>query len=263
MPKIAPPKQKMSWRLWVRLSVWTIALASLALGAHEVNAFLAHDARFELSCQVNESACTSLEIRGTVHADKVRLQHVFTEDFGGSVFRIPLAERRRHLLAVDWVGTATVARVWPNRLVVTVSERTPVAFAKLPMGESGHYRMALIDSEGVLLSIPGRVRFHLPVLSGVTEDQTEADRRTSVKAAQNLLTDLGPQAKEISEVNAANPQDMRVVTQIAGTAVELWLGDQRYLPRYEHFVSHYEEIRKHSEDAGVFDLRMDDRILAK
>jgi hypothetical protein len=30
-----------------------------------------------------------------------------------------------------------------------------------------------------------------------------------------------------------------------------------------NFMNHYPEIRAHSEQARVFDLRMDDRILAK
>ena len=117
---------------------------------------------------------------------------------------MPLAERRRHLLAVDWVRTVSLSRVWPRGIAVTVTERVPVAFAKLPIADTTHYRFSLIDSEGVLLSLPPRVRFHLPVLSGVTESQTEADRRMRVKAMQHLLDDLGPQAKDISEINAAN-----------------------------------------------------------
>ena len=33
---------------------------------------------------------------------------------------------------------------------------------------------------------------------------------------QHLLDDLGPQAKDISEINAADPLDMRVITEIDG-----------------------------------------------
>jgi cell division septal protein FtsQ len=144
-----------------------------------------------------------------------------------------------------------------------VTERVPVAFAKLPIAGTSRYRFSLIDSEGVLLSIPPRVRFRLPVLSGVMEEQSEADRRVRVKAMQHLLDDLGPQAKDISEINAASTLEMRLIAEIDGHAVELWIGDQHYRSRYRHFVNNYEEIRKHSEQASVFDLRLDDRILAK
>jgi hypothetical protein len=84
-----------------------------------------------------------------------------------------------------------------------------------------------------------------------------------VQVMQHLLDDLGPQAKDISEINAADTLDMRVITEIDGHAVELWIGDQHYRSRYQHFVSNYEEIRKHSEQASIFDLRLDDRILAR
>ena len=86
---------------------------------------------------------------------------MFAADLGKSVFQLPLAERRRHLLAMDWVRTAAVTRVWPNRILVTITERTPVAFAKLPIAGSVRHWMALMDADGVLLSIPPKVRFRL------------------------------------------------------------------------------------------------------
>lgn len=265
MPRpLAPPKAKMTWRRAARLFIWALAAAGILLGAKSVNSFLLRDPRFELECSAREAApCSDMEIHGAVYASKARIQSVFADDFGTSVFHIPLAERRRRLLAVDWVSSASVSRVWPSRIVVTITERTPTAFAKLPVGGSSRFRFSLIDRDGVLLAIPPRVRFHLPVVSGVTEEQSEADRSVRVKAAQHLLEDLGPQAKEVSEINASNTMDMRVITETGGHAVELWMGDQHYRSRYTHFIEHYDEIRRHSEQATVFDLRLDDRILAK
>lgn len=256
MPKPpATPKPRFTWRGAARVVMWLVILFCVAWGAKSVNAFLLHDPRFELQPKV--------EIHGAVYTNPARIQSVFAQDAGAGVFQIPLAERRRRLLAVDWVNSASVSRVWPKRIDVYITERTPAAFAKLPIGGGARYRFELIDLEGVLLSIPPRVRFRLPVLSGATEEQTEADRSLRVKAMQHLLDDLGPQAKDISEINAASPADLRLITEIEGHAVELMVGDQHYRSRYMHFLSHYEEIRRHSEQATVFDLRMDDRILAR
>jgi cell division protein FtsQ len=264
MPKpIAPPKPKLNWRMGMRVIAWSMVAAGVAWGGVQVNEFLLRDPRFHLECAGIDRTCASLEIRGAIYASKARIQNVFASDFGNSVFHIPLAERRRRLLAVDWVSTASIERLWPNRIVVTVTERKPVAFAKLPIGGTMRYRFSLIDADGVLLALPPRVRFRLPVLSGVMEEQTENDRRLRVKAMQHLLEDLGPQAKDISEINAASTADMRVITEIDRHAVELWIGDQHFRSRYQHFVSNYEEIRKHFEQASVFDLRLDDRILAR
>jgi cell division protein FtsQ len=250
----APPRQIFNWRRGLRLLVWAALLAGLAWGGKRVNAFLLRDPRFGLA---------NMEIHGAVYASRSRIQSVFAQDVGASVFHVPLDERRRRLLAVDWVNSASIGRVWPSRIVVDVTERRPAAFAKLPIAGSSRYRFSLIDSDGVLLSIPPRVRFRLPVVSGVTDQQTEADRSVRVHAMQHLLDDLGPQAKDISEINASDTKDMRVITTIDGHAVELWVGDQHYRSRYQHFLDHYEEIRRHSGTAAVFDLRLDDRILAK
>jgi cell division protein FtsQ len=264
MPKaLPPPKPRWNWRLGLRLVAWSVIAAGVAWGSIEVNSFLQRDARFQLACAVKDPVCADLEIHGVTYTSRARIRNVFVTDFGASVFRIPLAERRRRLLAVDWISTASISRVWPNRIVVSVTERTPVAFAKLPIAGTARYRFSLIDDQGVLLSLPPRVRFRLPILSGVMEEQTEADRRLRVEAMKHLLDDLGPQAKYISEVNAASTTDMRVITEIDRHAVELWIGDQRYRSRYQHFVNNYEEIRKHSGQSSVFDLRLDDRILAK
>jgi cell division protein FtsQ len=264
MPKpIAPSKPKLNWRLWLRVAAWSGVFMGVAWGGMEVRSFLARDPRFELACESPNRDCANLEIHGTTFASRSRVASVFGPDFGKSIFESPLAERRRHLLAIDWVRGAAVTRVWPNRIVVTITERTPVAFAKLPMANSARHWMALIDQDGVLLSLPSRVRFHLPVLSGVTDTQSDEERMTRVHAMQNLLEDLGPQAKDISEINAANVQEMRVVADVDGQGVELLLGDQHYRARYQNFVSHYPDIRIHSEHASTFDLRLDDRILAR
>jgi cell division protein FtsQ len=248
-PKVTKPR--FNARLWLRVVLWSGIFAGAAYGAKEVHSFLLSDPRFEFR---------NLELRGAVYTSRERLQGVFAPDAHLSVFHMPLAERRRHLLAIDWVRTATIERVWPNRIVVTITERTPVAFARLPMPGSQRHWLALIDEEGILLSIPPKTRFSLPVLSGITEEQTDEDRRARVDSMQHLLADLGPQAKDISEVNAASAQDIRVIADVEGQGLELWLGDQHFRSRYVNFLNHYGEIKSHSENARIFDLRMDDRI---
>jgi cell division protein FtsQ len=262
MPKPPEPKKPFNWRLMGRVLLWGGICAGVAMGSIEVHAFMLHDPRFALSCGPRPAVCANLEIHGAVHSNIARIQAVFRHDADKSVFDIPLDERRRHLLAVDWVRDASVMRVWPDRIIITVEERTPVAFASLPIGGSARHWLALIDDQGVLLTLPPRTRFPLPVLSGITEDQSEAERQTRVEAMQHLLADLGPQAKDISEINAAVTEDMRVVTTVDGHAVELWLGDQHYRSRYLNFTNHYREMRQDSH-AAVFDLRLDDRILVR
>ena len=75
----------------------------------------------------------ALTIEGLNYASRAKVQRVFAEDFDHSVFSVPLDERRRRLLAIDWVEDASVSRIWPDRLVVRIRERQPVAFVLLPL----------------------------------------------------------------------------------------------------------------------------------
>src|SRR5258708_5928011 len=136
MPKIIPPKKPWNWRLWLRGAGWTLACAGVAWGGIEVRAFLDSDPRFALK---------RVDVEGNIYAKPERIRTVFAADMGKSIFAFPLAERRLHLLAADWVRTASVTRVWPDRAVVTVTERTPVAFARMPTAGSTRHWLALID----------------------------------------------------------------------------------------------------------------------
>jgi hypothetical protein len=121
----------------------------------------------------------------------------------------------------------------------------------------------LIDSRGVLLDPPAQAQFAFPVLSGVREEETEDQRRERVRCLARVQEDLGYMAKDISEVNASDPDNIRIVAQIEHRTVELIMGDSNFGRRYQNFLSHYPEIEKHSPNAKRFDLRLDDRITAE
>jgi cell division protein FtsQ len=252
MPKPVE-RRSIPWRLIVNLSLWIIVFAGAAWAAKRVEHFVLSDSHFDLS---QESP--GFTIQGLQYASRARVMQVFAPDFGQSSFQSPLAERRRRLLAIDWVQDASISRLWPNRLVVRITERKPAAFVHLTGG-----RTVLIDSQGVLLGLPAKTRFDFPVLTGVSEDQPEKERRARIVAMQELLAELGPDAKQISEVNAANVEDLRVTTDLDQHGIELWMGDHNFASRYQHFIASYPEIRKTSGNSSIFDLRLDDRITTK
>jgi cell division protein FtsQ len=64
-------------------------------------------------------------------------------------------------------------------------------------------------------------------------------------------------------VNVADPENIRIVAQVQGRALELILGDANFARRYQSFLTSYPEIRKRSPEARTFDLRLDDRITTK
>jgi cell division protein FtsQ len=191
------------------------------------------------------------------YASHSKVQRVFSTDFDRSIFSIPLDERRRRLLAIDWVEDASVSRVWPDRLVVRLRERKPVAYVLFRSG------VLLIDAYGALLGPPAQAQFAFPVLNGIREDQTEAQRRDHVRLLLRIQEEMGYLARDLSEVDTTDFDNVRLVVQVEHRALELLMGDGNYARRYQNFLSHYPEIRKRSPEVKTFDLRLDDRITAK
>ena len=161
---------------------------------------------------------------------------------------------RSALRKVDWVKDASVARVWPNRVYVSVSERQPVAF--VPLSES---KFGLIDEDGVVLpSAPDR--FHLPVLRGVSPSDTEANRRDRVHRMMRLVQELGAMSEKVSEIDISDKDNLKVKQPYEGRMVTLLLGDQNFASRYKNFLNHYGEIKQKLTGAGALDMRLEDRI---
>jgi len=248
------------WRLWLNVAIISVALVAVIFAGRRVWRFVATDGRFTLAGPDARDA--GLSVDGLVYTPRSRVLATLSPDFGRSVFQAPIAERRRRLLAIGWVQDASIARIWPNRLAVRIKERTPVAFVNLSTSGGRGSRVMLIDGEGVLLEPPPQSHFTFPVLSGVYEEQTEPERRLRVQAMQRLIANLGPLAQDISEVNAEAPENLVVVTQLEGCAIELVLGNQNFPTSMRNFLDHYPEIKRHAGNVRVFDLRLDDRITA-
>lgn len=254
------PSQGIRWRFWVNLAIGCVALAVLIWAGRAVRRFAISDPRFRLAGADERGA--GLSMQGLVYTSRSRVLATFTPDFGRSVFLVPLAERRRRLLAIDWVEDAAIARIWPASVTVEIKERKPVAFVNLPNPGGTGSRVMLIDAQGVLLEQPEQSRFTFPVLSGVTEEQTEAERRQRVRAMLRLLDDLGPLGRDVSEVNAAAPENLMIVMPVDRWTVELVMGNHNFSQRLRSFFDHYPEIRRRSGEVRAFDLRLDDRITA-
>src|SRR5579864_7919147 len=101
--------RRWNWRLAAAIAVLALVGVTTAMAALKVRRFVTSDPQFNLSRDRKDA----IRFEGVRYAARGKLFRVFTPDFGRSVFSAPLAERRRALLAIDWVEDASVSRVWP------------------------------------------------------------------------------------------------------------------------------------------------------
>jgi len=236
-----------------------VALSGGIYASERFAQFLIRDTRFFLPGPADYGLeSPNLEVHGIRYASRQQVLRLFEQDYGRSLYLFPLAARRSELLRVRWVHDVSIARIWPNRIVVQITERKPAAFIKLPA--EAMLRWALIDDEGVILDPPPKSAFQLPVLAGAMSGESQEKRGIRVRRMQRLIKDLGPMADNVSEVDASDLDDLRITEQAGGGAVTLMLGDRNFSSRLKNFLEHYPEIHRNMPQATAFDLRLDDRI---
>jgi len=248
--------------LWLTAGIVLMILTLFAW--HRLEEFLIKDDRFRVT-EADEFSGQSpnLVVEGLRYASASQIRHIFAEDFGRSLYLTPIQERRRELLAIDWVASATVSKIWPKTIKVRIEERSPVAFIRLrPSTKEGMSKFALIDQDGTILRPKVAAQFTLPVITGIREDEPVEDRRARVHRVLSMLKEVGTLAAQISEVNVADPNNLVVAEHVDNTVVNLMLGDENYSERLQNFLASYKEIQAKRPDATTLDLRVDGVITA-
>jgi cell division protein FtsQ len=177
-------------------------------------------------------------------------------------------QRRDSLRRVEWVRDATVRRIWPNRVAVSIEERDPVAFVQVASGASGSfadpvsYKPMLIDGDGVVLPLKGGAPSNLPLLSGVRPSDPLEKREDRVRRMSRALDELKEHRANIVELDLSNPDNLRITFQTSTGQMILVLGSEKYAERVNFFLKNYPQFREKLTPRSVLDLTLDGRILA-
>lgn len=241
--------------LWAAAALAAVGL--LVALSFAVRDFLDHDPRFRI-----ESA-SSVQIEGNSQLTRPELLAAFGSDIGRNIFFVPLAERRSELEQVPWVEHATVMRLLPDQLRVSVVERTPVAFVRL-----GN-KISLVDAHGIILDMtPAALaarHYSFPVVTGINPGDPLSVRAARMLIFEQFLTALNSGgeklAANLSEVDLSDPEDVRAMVPARGSDLLLHFGDQDYLARYHNYQEHLAEwLRQYPRLASV-DLRYERQVV--
>jgi cell division protein FtsQ len=212
----------------------------------------------------------AVEITGVKNASRTHVMEVAGADIGRNVFFVPLDERKKQLEQIPWVQEATVMRLLPNRIAVTIHERTPVAFAQIGS------RISLIDANGVVMGLPAnrQTKFSFPVIRGITDTEPLSSRAAAMKIYNRLVSELAAAdgeseassrspnyVKQLSEVDLSDPENVRVTANDPGGTMVVHLGAQDFLPRYKLYVTHIAEWRQQFQNVQSVDLRYEGQVI--
>ena len=232
-------------------------LAATAYAWHTTKQFFEHDGRYRIA------GTSNIQATGLTEVSRSEMLPVFGEDIGRNIFFVPLSERRKQLEQIPWVQHATVMRLLPDQIRVSIVERQPVAFVR--HGQ----QIGLVDASGVLLDMPAatmaRHHYSFPVLTGIDAGDPLLSRRARMDVYERMVGELdaGGQhlSNQISEIDLTDPEDARVMMPEQGSDILAHFGQDHFLDRYQRYKAHIDEWRQQYPKLAEVDLRYDQQVV--
>src|ERR1700728_4268595 len=245
------PKKTANRLLWAVVAAGIVCVA--ALGA----AWLYHYG--ERSWRFRVDSSDNIEVTGMENVTKTQIMAVMGADIGRNIFFIPLSLQKAQLEQIPWVESASVMRFVPNRLMVEIHERTPIAFARVGP------RMSLIDAGGTLMELTPKHKYSFPVILGMNPGEPLSTRAPRMKTYEEMVRDLDSggarYSKDLSEVDLTDLEDVKVRVNDPAGDVLVHLGSSDYLRRYKIYVTHAQGWRQQFQKLESVDLRYDNQII--
>ena len=170
-----------------------------------------------------------------------------------NLFRLSIEGARRQVEAIPWVRSASLRRVYPNRLQVDLTERAPIAFVNLGGG------VKLVDTEGVTLEKPAAASFDFPVLTGIDSSMSLADRRARLALFEQFAQELKLRANAagwlVSEADLSDLADLKALLVEGRQTILVHFGDKDFGERFDAFLALLPQVERASPSVDAVDLR--------
>jgi cell division protein FtsQ len=180
-----------------------------------------------------------------------------------SLLRANLDRHRARLLESPWVAEASLRRVLPATVEVTVVERSPIGLCRIGS------RLYLVDGDGAVIDEhgPQYADLDLPIIDGLAgpprdgQPLLDAER---ARLAARLLTAIAAQpslARRVSQIDVRDAHD--AVLMLDGDAALIHVGEERFLERLQSYVELAPALRARVAAIDYVDLRFDERVYVR
>jgi len=205
-------------------------------------------------------AVQHVSVRGNARLSSGEVDALVDGLRGENIFQVDLEQYRRRVMDSPWVADVTFGRVLPSTIDVRVTERTPMAVARL-----GH-QLYLVDDSGVIIDEYGAEYrdLDLPIVDGLLSAASSSGPLSD--AARVHLTDvflasLGARddlRRRVSQVDVSNARD--AVVMFDDDPAWLHLGDGQFAERLNTYLELVPTLRERFRDIDYVDLRFDERV---
>lgn len=238
---------------------WRVAALSVAaVGVVSVIAWATASARTAPWLRVQD-----IRVAGTHRMSEGDVLGVLDELKGRHMFDVDLAEWQDRLHALPWVHDATLRRELPSTIAVRITERVPMAIARLGTV------LYLVDVEGMMIDEygPAYAAFNLPIVEGLSTPGSSvlSIDQTRLALAGRVLGAFGVQpvlARQVSQIDVSDADN--VVIWLNGDPTALHLGSEQFAARVQQYLDLGATVRERlSSGLEYVDLRFPDRLYVK
>jgi cell division protein FtsQ len=182
---------------------------------------------------------------------------------GQNILAVTLDEWQEKLLSSPWVESATIRRLLPSTVEISIHERRPMGIGRIGTA------MYLIDARGVIIDEygPAYADIDLPIIDGLASSPRDGGSIVDVARAEFAARVIGAAAtrpaisKRISQLDVADLHD--AVAILDGDPALLRLGDSDFVARLQQYIDLAPALRERLAAIDYVDLRFDERLYVR
>ena len=182
---------------------------------------------------------------------------------GQNILSVRLDDWQQRLLASPWVNGATIRRVLPSTVEITVQERRPMGIGRIGTA------LYLIDGAGVIVDEygPAYADIDLPIIDGLGTapdqggtlvDPLRAEFAGRVIAALSVRPEI---AGRVSQIDVSDLHDAVVI--LDGDTALLRIGDTEFVERLQQYIDLAPALHERMAAIDYVDLRFDERLYVR
>lgn len=221
-------------------------------------------------------AIEDIQVSGHQLADPAEIILLSGVQKGENILAADLLEGRERLSLDRRFERVFLSRRWPDKVMIHVRERQPIAFVRLD-------RLYGVDSDAELIPLPAvHLLPDLPVITGVTVDRNEAasslessNRFETIRETMstdpnlgrgiyiiNMIKHFSPDFLDrISEIHVDHPHDPVVYTVDDGLTIRIGVG--RYPHKINLLNKTLEQLDRDGIKTRIIDLRFKDQVIIR
>lgn len=246
-------KTKRSWFSWRIARAFVVTLV-VVYGLYTAFALVLNASALQVS---------KVTVRGTVRLSAGEVQQLVHGLYGTNIITADLGKYRQRILDSPWVAGASLRRVLPSTIEVTVVERRPFGISRL-----GN-QLFLIDRDGTAIDEygPQYSSFDLPIIDGLVQaprnGRPSIDRARAQLAAR-VIDDVAPNAKLASRLSQIDVGDVHnAMVLLDDDPAWLYLGEDQFRERLQSYVEVASALRNQVAEIDHVDLRYGERVYVK